>query len=258
MELKAEERDFTPVSDEPEADFRELVAAALHNAEINMEEQLWAVREGASNVPVNVHQPAVVKANEDEIVNEITFDFPNARLSGEGQSQLQVPLGNNNRDKTTISPIVPVDTDAPEAPSQCYPTRSCRSAIENQPYDRFAPRVAFLQLGTAQVHGGIMEASRRVRVPGGERILGTSSLSLVEPFIDDTIHSVDNAMTTTLEDELKVWGYVMTQYNLKPGLRKFGNKGEMAAVNEITQLHVMDTWKPMYADKLSQEQRMRA
>ncbi len=95
-------------------------------------------------------------------------------------------------------------------------------------------------------------------MPGGEQILGTTSLSLVEPLIDDTIHSVDNAMTTTLENELKVWGDVMTQYNLKPGLRKFGNKGEMAAVNKLTQLHVMDTWKPMYADKLSQEQQMRA
>ncbi len=99
-----------------------------------------------------------------------------------------------------------------------------------------------------------MEASRRVKVPGGERIPGTTSLSSAEPFIDDTIHSVDDAMTTTLEDELKVWGYVMTQYNLKPGLRKFGNKGKMAAVNELTQLHVMDMWKPMHADKLSQEQ----
>jgi hypothetical protein len=59
--------------------------------------------------------------------------------------------------------------------------------------------------------------------------------------IDDTIHRADDAMTTTSEDKLKVWGYVMTQYNLKPGLRKFGNKGEMAAVNELTQLHVMDT-----------------
>jgi hypothetical protein len=50
----------------------------------------------------------------------------------------------------------------------------------------------------------------------------------------------------------------MAQYNLKPGLRKFGNKGEMAAVNELTQLHVMDMWKSMYADKLSREQRMQA
>ncbi len=174
---------------------------------------------------MNVHQPAVVEANEDKIVYKIMFDLPDAGLSGEGQSQLQVPLG-NDRDDTTIAPIVPVDTDAPEAPSQCYPTRSCRSAVGNQPYDQFAPRVAFLQLGTARAHGGITEASRRVRVPGGEQILGTTSLSLVEPLIDDTIHSVDDAMTTTLEDELKVWGYVMTQYNLKLGLRKFGNKGK--------------------------------
>jgi hypothetical protein len=81
-------------------------------------------------------------------------------------------------------------------------------------------------------------------------------LSSVEPLIDDTTHRAVDAMTTTLEDELKVWGYVMTQYNLKPGLRKFGNKREMAAVNKLTQLHVMDTWKPIYADKLSQKQQM--
>ncbi len=97
-----------------------------------------------------------------------------------------------------------------------------------------------------------------MRVPRGERILGTTSLSRVEPWVDDTIHKADDAMTTTSEDELKVWGYVMTQYNLKPGLRKFENKGEMAAVNKLTQLHIMDTWKPMYADKLSREQRMQA
>ncbi len=107
---------------------------------------------------MNAHQPAVVEVDEDKIVYKITFDLPDAGLPGESQSQLQVPLG-NDWDDTTIAPIVPVDTDAPEAPSQCYPTRSCRSAIRNQPYDQFAPRVAFLQLGTAQAHGGITEAS---------------------------------------------------------------------------------------------------
>ncbi len=65
-------------------------------------------------------------------------------------------------------------------------------------------------------------------------------------------------MTTTSEDKLKVWGYVMTQYSLKLGLRKFGSKGQTAAVKELTQLHVMDTWTPMYADRLSREQKMRA
>ena len=38
VELKAEERDFSSVSNEPEADFRELAAAALHNAGIDTEE----------------------------------------------------------------------------------------------------------------------------------------------------------------------------------------------------------------------------
>jgi hypothetical protein len=93
-------------------------------------------------------------------------------------------------------------------------------------------------------------------VTKGEQILGTTSSSSVKPLIDDTIHRADDAMTTTSKDELKVWGYVMTQYNLNQGLRKFGNNGEMAAVNKLTQLHVMDMWRPMYADKLSREQRM--
>ncbi len=59
---------------------------------------------------MNVHQPAVVEADEDEIVYEITFDLSDAGLPGEGQSQLQVPLG-NDQDNTTIAPIVPVDTE---------------------------------------------------------------------------------------------------------------------------------------------------
>ena len=50
----------------------------------------------------------------------------------------------------------------------------------------------------------------------------------------------------------------MTQYNLKLGLRKFGQRGQTAAVKELTQLHIMDTWTPLQAEKLSQEQRMRA
>ncbi len=33
----------------------------------------------------------------------------------------------------------------------------------------------------------------------------------------------------------------MTQYNLKPGLRKFGKRGMTAAIKELTQLHIMDT-----------------
>jgi hypothetical protein len=65
-------------------------------------------------------------------------------------------------------------------------------------------------------------------------------------------------MCTTLEEELGVMACLLTQYNLKPSLRKFGTRGEKAVLKEMTQLHIMDTWTPMDAGKLSQEQRMRA
>jgi len=59
--------------------------------------------------------------------------------------------------------------------------------------------------------------------------------------VDDTVHQVDPELHTTSEDEMAVWGYLMTQYNLKLGLRKFGEQGATAAISELTQLHVMDT-----------------
>ncbi len=65
-------------------------------------------------------------------------------------------------------------------------------------------------------------------------------------------------MYTTLEEELGVMAYLLTQYNLKPGLQIFGTQGEKAAPKEMTQLHIMDTWTPMDAGKLLREQRMRA
>ena len=89
-------------------------------------------------------------------------------------------------------------------------------------------------------------------------MLATTCSKSTTPTIDDTVHRIDTALTMTLEDELKVWGYVMTQYNLKPGLRKFRQRGQTAAVKELTQLHIMDTWTPLQVEKLSQEQRMRA
>ena len=55
---------------------------------------------------------------------------------------------------------------------------------------------------------------------------------------------------------MKVWVYFMIQYNLEPGLRKIGRKGENATLKELTQLHIIDTWMPMEVSKLSQEQRM--
>jgi hypothetical protein len=54
-------------------------------------------------------------------------------------------------------------------------------------------------------------------------------------------HAIDAELTTESEDEMAVGGDLMTQYNLKPGLHKFGKRGTKAAVSELTQLHNMDT-----------------
>jgi hypothetical protein len=91
-----------------------------------------------------------------------------------------------------------------------------------------------------------------------EEMMHATTYTQKEPEIDDTKHAVDPKLLTNSEDEMKVWGYLMTQYNLKPGLRKFGAKGQHAAIDELTQLHVMDTWTAMDATKLSREDKMKA
>jgi hypothetical protein len=50
----------------------------------------------------------------------------------------------------------------------------------------------------------------------------------------------------------------MTQYNLKPGLRKFGVRGATAAIDKLTQSHMMDTWTVMDPSKLTQEDQVNA
>ncbi len=77
-----------------------------------------------------------------------------------------------------------------------------------------------------------------------------------EHTIDDIEHTTDPDLVTDSEDEMKVWAYLMMQYNLKPGLHKFGRKGEKAAMDELMQLHEMDTWTAMDLTELSREDRM--
>jgi hypothetical protein len=40
--------------------------------------------------------------------------------------------------------------------------------------------------------------------------------------IHNAEHVVDKELMTMHEHEIAVWGYLMTQYNLKPGVSKFG------------------------------------
>ena len=103
----------------------------------------------------------------------------------------------------------------------------------------------------------VLKASCLVRMTKEERVLATTA-SPMEPTIDDTTHKIDPKLCTMSEKEMMVWAYLMTQYNLKLGLRKFGAWGVSAAVTELTQLYIMDTWTLLEVSKLSREQRMHA
>ena len=117
--------------------------------------------------------------------------------------------------------------------------------------------MAFLQLGEVQTRRSVIDAKQLVGMTR-EEMMHATTYTQKEPGIDNTEHTVDPKLLTNSEDEMKVWGYLMTQYNLKPGLMKFGAKGQSAAIDELTQLYVMDTWTAMDATKLSREDKMKA
>ena len=128
----------------------------------------------------------------------------------------------------------------------------------NQPYDSYVPRMQFLQLGEVRAHRSALGAMTNIAMPGdiGKHLHATTSNAAEE--VVETEHIVDVELTTKCEDKMAVWGYIMMQYNLKPGLRKFGQRGVKAAVSELTQLHIMDTWAVMDPGQLTKEDRAKA
>jgi hypothetical protein len=117
--------------------------------------------------------------------------------------------------------------------------------------------MTFLQLGEVRAHMSVLDATQYVGMTREEQ-MHAMTWSDTPPPIDDTEHTVDPELVTDSEDKMKVWGYLITQYNLKPGLRKFGEKGAKAAVDELTQLQIMDTWTAMDPSKITQEDCMQA
>jgi hypothetical protein len=89
VELEEEEREFQTILDKPEPDFRDMAAAALHNAGIEGNETIQA-RSARARALAAAHAvqrgAALVEADENKLVYEITFDAPDKGL-------LQVPLG---------------------------------------------------------------------------------------------------------------------------------------------------------------------
>jgi hypothetical protein len=100
------------------------------------------------------------------------------------------------------------------------------------------------------------EQQEQQELPTNKALMHATTSSNLD--VDDTVHQVDPELRTTSKDEMAVWGYLMTQYNLKPGLRKFGEQGMTSAISELTQLHVMDTWTVMDPTKLTRDDRTKA
>ena len=151
VELESEEADFSAVTDDPEPDFEQLAAAALDNAGINPQDRLHAAQAAhtaaeaarAAAAAAFAHRgPALVEADQNKTVYEITFDLPDAGLIGGNAVPANVPPppapGETIMDMANDT--VEFLTDSTDIPTnRHYPLRSCRSVVGHQPYDTYAP-----------------------------------------------------------------------------------------------------------------------
>jgi hypothetical protein len=205
LTLKDESDNTAAIVDDNEPNFRNFSAIALDNAGINPHASLRTVQNiPAANEPVPREAgPALIDANDDKIVYKITFDLPDAGLEPP-EGVTAIPLGGDD---------IPIPPPIPDEPvkTRRFPTQSRRSAVGHQPYDEYAPRMTFFQLREAQAHRSVLEASRLARMSKEERFLATTTINSIElDMIDNVEHKFNPQLTMTPEDEVKVWGYMMT------------------------------------------------
>ena len=136
--------------------------------------------------------PRLIETEPNEIVYEIIVELPDAGL-----------LPGLVLDDKPIAP--PPDNDPiPATSPRRYPTRSRRSVVGNQPYDTYAPRMQFLQLGEVRAHRSALSAAQERReqreLPHSEELMHATMSSNLD--VDDTVHQVDPELHTTSEDEM--------------------------------------------------------
>ena len=51
---------------------------------------------------------------------------------------------------------------------------------------------------------------------------------------------------------------MLQQFSLKVGVKKYGNRGEAAVTNKLTQLHDIETYIPMEPDEMTPQQKSEA
>ncbi len=139
MELEREEAKFTAITKEDEPDFRDLAAAALNNAGIDLDVKIWVANNYIDNNAEH-RGPAFIEADQDKIMYEITFDLRDAGLA---PGQNTIPAGADEFGSNTHLSIKLLHHASPE--QRQYPQGSCRSVVRHGPYDSYAPQIAFLQ-----------------------------------------------------------------------------------------------------------------
>ena len=75
--------------------------------------------------------------------------------------------------------------------------------------------------------------------------------------INDVEHEQESELITQSEDEMAVMKYLLTQYNLKAGLKHVGEKGIAAAKGDLTQFHVIYIWVPKDPTMLSRSEKVK-
>ena len=142
------------MTDEPEPDFEDLAAAALDNAGIDTADRLRAARVAAETAAAATIQPQdrprLIKAEPNEMVYEIIVELPDAGL---------LPGSVPDTPSEPIAPPPDSDTTPTTSPRR-YRTRSRRNVVGNQPYDTYAPRMQFLQLGEVRAHWSALSAAQ--------------------------------------------------------------------------------------------------
>jgi hypothetical protein len=166
VELESKEVNYVAVTDESVSDFEQLAATALDNAGINPQDCLCAAWKASGRTG-----PTLVEAKDYEIVYEITFDLPDAGLEGGNVVPNDAPAPHPDG----ANPMFDMANKTVEVTTnQRYLDRSRRSVVGHQPYDTYAPRMSFLQMGEVRAHRSVFDATKYAGMTKQERIHATT------------------------------------------------------------------------------------
>ncbi len=115
-----------------------------------------------------------------------------------------------DQDDMIVVPVVSADNK----PEQHCPTQLRKSVAGHHLYNTYAPRTAFLQLGTMHLHRSAIKASCLMKMTKAEQLLAMATSDVTCDMIDNVMQKFDPKLTTQSEDKIKMWGYLMTQWSI--------------------------------------------